>query len=69
MIKLIDLVGCITENTIVIDSIPEHYAYNPDIGVSMYWRGEKKDTKLLNLSSIIQYIFEEANKNKTNLRQ
>ena len=69
MVKLIDYVGCITENTIIIDSLAEHFAYNQDIGITMLWKGEKKDTKLLNLSEIIQHIFAQATANKTTLRE
>lgn len=66
---MIDLVGCLPENTIIIDSTSEHYIYNPDIGITMMWKGQKKDTKLLNLSEILQYIFSESQKNKTNLKE
>jgi hypothetical protein len=69
MVKLIDYVGCIAENTIVIDNHADHFAYNPDIGITMFWKGERKDTKLLNLSEIIQHVFHEATTNKTTLQQ
>lgn len=34
----------------------------------MFWRGERRDTKLLGLSEILQEMFAEAGKNKTTLK-
>lgn len=34
----------------------------------MPWSGQKKDTKLLNLSDILHRLFAECNRNKTTMK-
>lgn len=57
------------DNSIIIDNNQQSFKYNPDNGVNLKWKGEKKDSKLSRLWDLINKVALASESNRTTLKE
>lgn len=55
-IKPLERIGCDVHSTLIIDVSEKNFYYNKESGLVLPWKGQRKDTKLIDLLDLLRPI-------------
>lgn len=58
--KQLERVGCDPDNTLIVDRCEDNFRYDGEVGITLPWKGHRRDGKLLELLELLDPLFQKV---------